>query len=258
MPKLSAIIICCDEEAVIEECLQSVSWMDEIIVVDSGSQDATLQICRRYTDRIFRIPWQGYGAQKNRALEQAVGEWVFSIDADERITGELRQSILQAIGRETPYTAYRVARRNFFLGRWMRHGGWYPDRQVRLFCRDRSRFEERPVHEKVLTDGPIGDLVGDLLHYTYDNLSEYIERQHRYATLGAEILWRQGRRTSLWSLPWKPLWKFIEVYLYKQGFRDGPEGLVAALLASFFALVRHAKLWEMSRNQSGRLLRNPP
>lgn len=247
MPTLSAVIICRDEEQAIEECLRSVRWMDEIIVVDSGSRDRTLEICRAYTERVYQESWRGFGAQKAFALSQATGDWVFSIDADERITDRLRASVEAAVHREARFAAYRCARRNFFLGRWMRHGGWYPDRQVRLLRRDRCRFDERPVHETVITDGPVGDLEGDLLHYTYDNLGEYIERQHRYATLGAEILHRAGRRARVWALPSKPVVKFLEVYLYKQGFRDGVEGLVAALLASFASLIRFAKLWEMGR-----------
>ena len=158
MPRLSVIVIALNQEANIGECLASVSFADEIVVVDTGSADRTVELARAYTDRVLSAPWQGFGRTKNFALDQARGDWVFSLDTDERVPPALQEEILAVVEADGPLNGYRVARKNYFCGRWIRHLGWYPDYTLRLFRRGRGRFRDREVHEEVVVDGPVGDL----------------------------------------------------------------------------------------------------
>ena len=165
MPRLSVIIIALNQEANIGDCLASVSFADDIVVVDTGSTDRTVELARAYTDRVLSAPWQGFGRTKNYALDQARGEWVFSLDTDERVPPALQEEILAVVASDGPLDGYRVARKNYFCGRWIRHLGWYPDYTLRLFRRGRGRFRDREVHEEVVVDGPVGTLKTPLEHY---------------------------------------------------------------------------------------------
>lgn len=243
---LSVTIICLNEAGNIRDCLESVRFADEIVVCDSGSTDGTLEICRAYTDRVFTDPWRGFAGHKNLALERATQDWIFSLDADERITPALAQEIRAALA-DPAADGYTVPRRNHFLGQWIRHGGWYPDRTVRLFRRGRGRFLSRAVHEAVQVDGPVRQLTQPFDHFTYRSLSAYLQRMDRYSTLAADELWREGRRVRAGDLTLRPAATFLRMYLLQAGFRDGRAGLVLAGLYAAQTLAKYAKLWERSR-----------
>lgn len=246
---ISAVIITCNEEKNIRRCLESLTWAGEIVVVDSGSTDATVEIARRYTGRIITHPFEGYVGQKNYALDQASGEWVLSVDADEMVTPGLLTRIREVWPAERGrYDGFTVNRRSRFSGKWIRHCGWYPDRKLRLFRRSRGRWEGEDLHEKVRLDGPVMNLNADLLHYTYEDLSENIRKIQRYSTIFARAQHDRGRRASLWDLLTRPPAKFLKSYLLKLGFLDGRHGLILSVTATFYVFLKYAKLWELQKS----------
>ncbi len=240
-------IICLNEAAEIRGCLESVRWADEIVVCDSGSGDGTLDICRQYTDRVFVDTWRGFSGHKNLALERATQEWIFSLDADERVTPALAAEIRAVLADAKALDGYTVPRRNYFLGQWIRHGGWYPDRTIRLFRRDKGRFQPRAVHEAVHVEGAVGHLGQPFDHFTYRSLSAYLQRMDRYSTLAADELYREGRQAWITDLSLRPLVTFLRMYLCQAGFRDGTAGLILAGLYAAQTLAKYAKLWERRR-----------
>lgn len=244
---LSVTVITLNEVENLKECLDSVAFADEIIVVDSGSTDGTLELARCHTDHVVAQQWLGYGAQKNRASGLVHGDWILNLDADERVSLALRDEIVQVVRNESPHAAYEIPRRNYVLGRWLRYGGWYPDHVIRLWRRDQAHWGDVSVHEKLTVQGSIGVLRNHLEHYTYRNLNEYFLRQCRYAQLAAEQRYAYGFRTSLAGLPFKAVTKFVQLYLWKRGFLDGRLGLLMALLGSLFAVARDAMLWEIQQ-----------
>jgi len=250
MPReqLSVTIITLNEERNIRDCLESVRWADEIIVVDSGSTDRTIQICREYTNRIWTNPWPGMNEQKRIAMDHAVHPWVLNIDADERVSADLRDQILRVL-ETLDGDGYRLPRKNYFLGRWMRHGGWYPDHVLRLFRKERGRYGGIDPHDKVVVEGKVSTLPVPLVHLTYSSLSQYVARQNTYSSASAEALINKGRGISPLFIPLKTLWKFIETYVVKMGFLDGFHGFVAAMGASFSTFWKYAKLWEHTRKK---------
>lgn len=249
--KISVTIITLNEEDRLADALQSVTWADEIVVVDAGSTDRTVAIARQYTDRVITHPWSGYAAQKNFADDQASCEWILSLDADERVSPELKRSI-ERLKREGPrYDGYRIARRAWYLGRWINHSGWYPDYQLRLYRRDRARWQGDYVHESVRVNGRVGTLAGDLWHFTRRNLAEHHDVLGRYTTLAAESDFAQGKRVGWLSLLVKPPLAFLRSYILKQGFRDGIPGLVIASFAGYYVFLKQAKLWEKQRFPEG-------
>jgi len=247
MPKLSVTVIVLNQEAHLGPCLQSVAWADEIVVVDTGSQDRTLEVARQYTDRIFTAAWQGYGRTKNFALDQARGEWVFSLDTDERVSPALKAEILRVIEAGGPQAGFRVPRKNYFRGRWIRHLGWYPDYTLRLFRREQGRFKEREVHEEVVVTGPVGTLATPLDHYSYNDLGEYAARQDRYARLAAREMAKQGRRPYPGELAWRPFFTFLNLFFLKRGFLEGLLGLSLALHSSRYNFLKYHYLRELTR-----------
>jgi glycosyltransferase involved in cell wall biosynthesis len=249
--KISVTIITRNEEDRIAEALASVAWADEIVVVDAESTDRTVEIARRYTDRIIINPWPGYAAQKNFADRQASHEWILSLDADERVSPELRQSI-ERLKREGPrHDGYRIPRRAWYLGRWINHSGWYPDYQLRLYRRDCARWQGDYVHESVQVEGRVGTLTGDLWHLTRRSLAEHHEVLGRYTTLAAEGDLAQGKTVGFLDLLLKPPLTFLRSYLLKQGFRDGIPGLVIASFAAYYVFLKQAKLWEKQHRGQG-------
>jgi len=248
--KLTVSVITHNEEANIGECLQGVKWADEIIVVDSESSDNTVAIAREHTDKVFVNPWPGYRDQKNYALERASNPWVLSLDADERIPPETRDFILKELAAPA-FDAYRFPRRNFFLGKWLRHGGWYPDHVLRLFRKDKGRFGGLNLHEKVLLDsGKVGTAPVPIIHYTYKSLAQYVSKQNLYSSLAAAEKARSGGsagRAAPFGALLRAIWKFIEVYVLKRGFLDGPHGLVAAVGAAYASFSKYTKIWEMKK-----------
>jgi glycosyltransferase involved in cell wall biosynthesis len=238
---LSVIIITKNEADSIRDCLESVRFADEIVVLDSGSADDTAAICREYTDAVHLTDWPGFGPQKNRALALAHGDWVLSIDADERVPEALRREILATIAGVGP-DAYRMPRRSWYCGRWIRHGGWSPDYVVRLFRRDRARFSDRLVHESVQTEGPVGTLKTPLLHYPFRTLEQVLDKVNVYSTAGATALHARGARGSLSKALLHGAWAFVRTYLLLLGFLDGRQGLMLAISNAEGTYYRYVKL----------------
>jgi glycosyltransferase involved in cell wall biosynthesis len=245
MPKISAIVITLDEEGNLPSCLETLRWIDEIVVLDSGSRDKTREIARRFTPQVYETEWKGFGETKNLALAKATGEWILWVDADERVTPELSQEIrkrLEADGGR--FAGYEVPRLAFFLGHPIRHSGWYPGYVLRLFKKGAGRFTTQPVHEGVTLHGKIGRLRGDLLHDTDPTLEHYIEKMNRYTTLAADELYGRGKRAGLFDLVARPKGMFLKMYLLHAGFLDGIPGFLAAILSAYHVFTKYAKLWE--------------
>lgn len=231
-PKLSAIIITKNEEADLPRCLESLSFCDEIILVDSGSTDRTLVIAESFGCHIYKTDdWPGFGEQKQRALDKASGRWILSIDADEVITEELRDEILSVITNPR-YSGYYISRCTNFLGKWMRHGGWSPDNVLRLAVRDLAEFDRAVLHEKLTLSGRCGRLKSKMLHFSYSSLQEVLSKQARYAIDGKNRILDSQRSTSLAITVVRSAWTFVRAYLIQLGFLDGRHGLIAAALKS--------------------------
>jgi len=249
MPRLSVTVIALNQEAHISECLVSVSFADEIVVVDTGSTDRTVELARTYTDRVLQADWQGFGRTKNYALDQARGDWVFSLDTDERVPPALKDEILAVVAADGPLNGYRVPRKNYFCGRWIRHLGWYPDYTLRLFRRDRGRFRDREVHEEVVVDGPVGTFQTPLEHFSYRSVSEYVTRMDRYARLAAQELAKAGRRPYPGELFYRPFFSFLHLYFIRRGFLEGAPGYALAVLMSMYKFLKYYYLRELSRGR---------
>ncbi|MBN2289713.1 MAG: glycosyltransferase family 2 protein [Candidatus Glassbacteria bacterium] len=248
MLKISAVVISYNAGRSIRRTLESVRGLCvETLVVDSGSTDSTEAICRELGATFIRKPWEGYSRQKNFAVEQAAAPWVLSLDADEEVSAELAGEI-RSLDEHTPYRGFLLPRRNHYFGRVLLHGGQYPDLQLRLFRKDSGRFNDRPLHESVVLDGPVGRLQGALEHYSYPTIADYFEKFHRYTELEAERLFAaggcRGGAALFADLLARPCWKFIRRYFFKLGFLDGVPGLLAAAFGSFTMLVSHARCWE--------------
>jgi len=245
--RLSVCLITANEEDRLRPSLESVAWADEIVVVDAESTDKTVMIAREFTDRVVVRPWPGFAAQKNFALDQATGDWILSLDADERVTPELRARVEDILRADGPAAGYAVPRRNIFWGRWVRHGRLYPDRQIRLFRRGRGRFVDVEVHESVRVDGPVERLEAPLLHASYRDLSDCLTRFDRYSTLAAEDWIRRGRRVTIAGIALRPPGRFLSMYVLHRGFLDGWRGFVLAALYAHYVFVRSVKVWEKTK-----------
>jgi glycosyltransferase involved in cell wall biosynthesis len=246
VPRLSAIIIAKNEARNIGACLDSLAFCDERIVVDGDSEDGTAGIARAKGVRVATAAWRGFGAQKNFALSLASGDWVLSIDADERVTAALAHAIADAIGRQEA-DGYEMPRRSSFLGREMRHSGWSPDYVLRLFRRGRAHFSDDLVHERVVCDGKVGRLAAPLLHYPVIGLEDAVGRMDRYSTAGAEMLLGAGRRVSFASGIAHGLWSFLRTYFWRLGFLDGREGFLLAVANAEGTYYRYMKAWLKAR-----------
>jgi glycosyltransferase involved in cell wall biosynthesis len=284
---LSVVIITVNEEANISRTLASVKPLvadgkGEIIVVDSGSTDRTVEIAKSFGAKVFLEEWKGYAAQKNSAIDQAKGDWILSLDADEELSSNLAAEITAALTDQSvrennqgvPDCAtdrlqailqvqrdsgiplnrftfgYWLGRNNFFLGRWIKHGGFWPDPKMRLFRRGAGRFEDRSVHEDVRLEGPEGTLDNALIHHSYPTLSDYIDHMNRYSSLGAEMVAAKGRvRFSFVNIVLRPMCSFIYNYFFRLGFLDGREGLLLHLYHGVYVSWKYAKAWELSRKQ---------
>jgi len=243
--RLSALVITKNEAENIRDCLTSLQWAEEIIVVDAESADDTVARAREFTDKIFIRRWEGFSAAKNFALAQCAGDWVLWIDADERVTPELRDEIRIALDHASAAAGFEMPRLANFLGKWIRHGGWYPGYVLRLFRRDAGRFNDKPVHEGVQVDGKIERLKNHLLHYTDRNLQHYFGKFNRYTSLAADELQYRRRRFRLWDLLLRPSWFFFRMYVLKAGFLDGVQGFILARLSAAYVFTKYAKLWEI-------------
>ncbi len=243
---LSVIIITKNEASHIGGCLQSVAWANEIIVLDSGSSDDTVNICKTVTDKVYETDWQGFGIQKQRALDKATGDWVLSIDADEIVTPELKQEILQAL-QSSDINGFEIPRLSNYCGRQMRHGGWYPDYVLRLFRRDCGRFTEAVVHERIIVEGKLARLNSPFLHDAFVDFEEVLHKVNNYSSLGASLLYEKGVRSSLPKAMLKGLWTFIRTYFLKASFLDGQQGLMLAISNAEGAYYRYVKLWALHK-----------
>jgi len=254
-PKLSVAIITLNEEANLSRTLKSVLFADEIVIVDSGSTDRTLEIAASFKATLFLEPWRGFAEQKNFAIEQCKGEWILSLDADEALTPELQAEMRALLSAGPAADAYLLRRRNIFLGRWIRHGGYYPDAKLRLFRRysanfaPSARFTGRPVHEAIAIQGTLETLRHDIVHYAYPTVEDYIEHLNHYSTLGSQTLFDHGETgqsamSFAGNVLFCPILTFFRDYIFRAGFLDGREGLLLHLYHAIYTSWQHAKAWE--------------
>jgi glycosyltransferase involved in cell wall biosynthesis len=246
VPKLTVTVITRDESANLGAALDSVSWADEILVVDSGSADDTVEIARRRTSRVLVRDWPGYSAQKNYAAGEASHDWILSLDADERVTPALAAEIRGLLAENPTARGYRVPRVSFYLGRWIRSTDWYPDYQLRLYDRRVARWAGL-VHEGVEVDGPVGRLRSDLQHLPYRDIAHHLQTIDRYTTLAARQMRERGVRVGVAGLLARPAGAFFRNYVARAGWRDGSVGLVVSVLNSYYVFLKFAKLWETGR-----------
>ena len=243
MTPVSVTVITRDEAANIEACLASVAWADDVLVVDCGSTDRTVEIAKATGARVIVKDWPGYGAQKNFAATQAAHDWILSVDADERVTPELAAEIRARLAGEIAVAGFRVPRMTFHLGRWIRTTDWYPDYQLRLYDRRRARWKERHVHESVTADGPVGQLASDLQHYAYRDITHHHQTMDRYTTLAAEDMYAAGRRAGWTDLVLHPPAAFLRNYVLRRGFSDGVPGFIISVMNAHYVFLKFAKLW---------------
>ena len=248
--KLSVVVITKDEESAIGRCLDSVRWADEIVVLDSGSTDRTVEIAREHGARVeVSADWPGFGPQKNRALALAGGEWVLSLDADEWVPEDLAAEIRGAIAAPDGHAGFELPRSSSFCGREMRHSGWWPDHILRLFRRDAARFSEDIVHERVLLDGRVGRLTRPLRHESFVSLHEVVDKMNRYSTAGAQMRVMRGKGGSVGAAVARGLWAFVRTYVLRAGFLDGREGFVLAVANAEGTYYRYLKAWLARRGR---------
>jgi len=244
--KISATIITYNEQRNIPRAIESLRCCDEILVVDSGSTDRTVEVAERYGARVIEANWRGYAGQKNYASDSATYDWILSIDADEALSEDLEGEIWQLKKNGPDFDAYTMPRLAQYLGKWILYSGWYPDRKVRLFNRTRARWIGEYVHESVVVDGSVGKLRGNLLHYTCGSLSEHLKTMDRYTTLAAEELAARKKRIGYRQLVLDPAWTFFRSYVLQRGFLDGMEGLSIAYMAALYNFLKYAKARFMS------------
>jgi glycosyltransferase involved in cell wall biosynthesis len=253
--KLSIALLAFNETANLRRTLESVAWADELILVDSGSTDGTVAIAEEFGAKVFVEPWKGYGPQMNSALDKCRSEWVFSLDADEVMTPQLQAEIRALIAGEPEFVAYWVPRRNRIFGRWMRHGGQYPDYKLRLFRQGTARLpEDTEPHATPKWAGPKGKLRGDLLHYQYPTVALYVEHMNRYSSASVPLVLRKGRTCRglaefVAMTVVNPVLTFVKNYLFRLGFLDGRPGLLFHLYHSAYTSWKYAKAWEASRTE---------
>jgi glycosyltransferase involved in cell wall biosynthesis len=248
--KLTVTVITHNEAANIGAALESVSWADEVIVVDSHSTDGTVELARPYASRIEVRDWAGYGAQKNYAASIASNDWILSVDADERVTPRLATEIRALLARGPDARGYRISRVTWYLGRWIRGTDWFPDFQLRLYDRRAGRWSERSVHESFeLTERP-RKLRGELEHYAYRDINHHLSKINQYTTMAAQDWVARGRRTTALEVLVHPPLAFLRNYVLRMGFRAGAAGLVISILNSYYVFLKLAKLWEMQRQSS--------
>jgi glycosyltransferase involved in cell wall biosynthesis len=247
MNKISIIIITKDEEKNISDCLKSVEWADEIILVDSESKDKTVELAKEFTKKIFVRKWEGYAPQKRYALNLAKNEWVLSLDADERVTPELKDEILKFDPGQ--YSGFKIRRKNFLLKKEITSCGWEKDFQLRLLKKDKASLSDRLVHEKFIVDGLVNTLKNPMLHYTFASFSEYLNKINNYTSLKAQELFRRKKRVGAWTIFSHTVSAFFAFFFIKKGFKDGVYGMIISLLHSVSTLMNYIKLWELQNKK---------
>ncbi len=245
-PKISVYMITYNNERTVEKALQSVTWADEIVVVDSFSHDKTMEICRKFTDKVFQRKWPGHRDQYQYAADLTTHEWIMFVDADEEVSSELAKEIRETLnGGAEGVDGFFVYRRTYYLGRWIRYGGWYPDGEIRLYRRKKGKWEGG-LHAKIEVDGKVRSLKNQYLHYTYRNISDQIQTIDRYSSIAIEDMVNSSKSFRLANLIFNPPFRFFKEYVLKLGFMDGIPGLIIAISTAYYAFIKHAKLWEHS------------
>lgn len=254
-PKVSVCVTTFNEEQNIRRCLDSVRWCDEIVVVDSFSADRTVEICKEYTERVYQHEWLGYIGQKNLIRRMATHEWILFIDADEEVSPDLREEILNELATNGGSVAgYQFPRMVNYLGRWIRHGEWYPDVKLRLFLKDRGCSGGTEPHDQVFVTGEVKTLRGKLHHYTYTDIHDHLETMNRFSSITAQEKFRLNSRFSWIDFLARPPFRFFKAYVIRRGFLDGRRGFLIALVSAFGVCMKYAKLWEL---ENGKKQRSP-
>ena len=249
---VSVYVLTYNNSRTIERCLKNLMWAEELLVVDSFSTDGTFEICQRYTDKVYRREWKGHCDQYQYAADLTTREWIMFVDADEEVPLELAEEIQRELdGGVKGVDGFLVYRCTYYLGRWIRYGGWYPDGEIRLYRRNRGRWEGG-LHAKVVVDGKVGSLENQYLHYTYRDISDQIQTVDKYSRIAAEDLVQGGERFSLLKLVFHPPFRFIKEYIFKSGFRDGLPGLIIIVTTMFYVFIKYAKLWELTISKKER------
>ncbi|MCQ9208911.1 MAG: glycosyltransferase family 2 protein [Omnitrophica bacterium] len=247
---LSVVIIAKNEEVNIKDCLESVKWANEIIVVDDGSQDKTVEIAQGYTDRIFQKKMDIEGRHRNWAYSQARNSWVLSLDADERVTPKLKEEISKTIADPGEFKGFAIPRKNYIGNYWLRYGGWYPSAQFKLFKKEDFRWEEVEVHPRALLDGAWGKLTGDIIHYSYKDFEDFLNKMNKQTTLEAVKWLKDKRRMGLTRALRRSLDRFLRSYLRKKAYKDGFTGFMASIFAGFYQILSYAKYWELTKKKN--------
>jgi glycosyltransferase involved in cell wall biosynthesis len=253
MIKISSVVLAKNEEANIRRCIESqLNCIDEIVIlIDNSTTDKTEEIVRKYDKVNYElVKWNGYAKTKMYGVSKTTNRWIFWIDADEEISPELSNEILELKKSSPQYLAYSVARRAFFLGKWIKHSGWYPGRVVRLFDKEKVTMNDKEVHEHLDFNGQAGNLKNDLNHYTDPSIEHYYEKFNRYTSLAAKDLLGRNKKFTLTGLLFRPFFLFVKMYIFRLGFLDGKHGLILSALSANYVFTKYAKLWELSRKES--------
>jgi len=245
--KVSVVITMYNVEDIIADCLESVIWADEIIAMDSFSTDRTPEIARKYTDKVIQHEFEGYAAQKNRAVEKASHPWILVLDSDEQVTPEIKDTILETLNSTIRYNAYRIPRQNYFLGKKVHFSGWQHDVVTRFFRKGHGKFSETHVHEDLVVEDKVGALRGALIHHSCRSLSQFLEKVHRYSFLSAQDRAEKMKKVQWYHLTLRPIFRFFKQYFLKLGFLDGMTGLVLCSLAAYSVFLKYAQLWELQK-----------
>lgn len=242
--KLSVVIITKNEERNIRRCLESVRWADEIVVMDSGSTDETLSICREYGCRVVETEWFGFGRTKQLAVKKASNDWILSIDADEVVSPGLAERIREILSEKIEKCGFKIKEITFYIGKRIKHSGWNREYHLRLFNRKYGSYNSRDVHESVEIRGETGRIEEEIMHYSYHTISDHLRKIDNYTTLGAEQLFDQGKKSSVFKAILRAKFRFIKMYFIHMGFLDGKEGLILAFNSAFYVYLKYIKLWE--------------
>jgi glycosyltransferase involved in cell wall biosynthesis len=249
--KISAVVIAYNDAPNMRRCLDSLHWADEIVVIDSHSTDGTTDICLEYTEKVFHYPFQGFGALRNQAITHAAHDWIFSLDTDEWATSEVQQEIKNLLAQDPAMQAYFVPRRNYFLDRWIKHCGWYPDyRQPQLFHKAHMQYREDLVHEGFDVTGKTGFLQSHVEQIPFRDIDQFWRKMDRYSTLRAEAMHREGCKFHVHQLISHPLFTFSKMYIWRIGIFDRKPGLILSMLYAYYTFVKYAKLWELEKDDS--------
>jgi glycosyltransferase involved in cell wall biosynthesis len=247
MLPVSVYVLTYNNTRTLEGCLRSLAWADELIVVDSFSDDGSFELAKTFTDKVHRKEWAGHREQYQYAADLTTNEWIMFVDADEEIPPELANEIRTALEQNRgECDGYICHRRTFYLGRWIEYGGWYPDYEIRLYRRDKGRWEG-DLHAKIEVKGRVKHLNHHYLHYTYGDISDHIQTIDKYSQTAAEDMIRAGEKFSLWKLLFRPPFRFLKEYVFKGGLRDGLPGLIVAICTVFYVFMKYAKLWDLER-----------